>query len=64
MFNLSREEKRPVTLDEARRLLIDAGFRPNGDQWIVAEQELGLLDPSEVLELVPIKNPPEAEFND
>ena len=49
--NLSSEERRPVDEQEARQWLLDAGFRPHGGRWIVAEPDLGQLDPSEVRSL-------------
>jgi hypothetical protein len=49
--NLSAEERRPVDEPEVRQWLLDAGFRPHGDRWIVAEPDLGQLDPSEVRSL-------------
>jgi hypothetical protein len=46
--NLSREEQRDVPEAEVRQWLLDAGFRPHGDRWLVNEPDLGQLDPSEV----------------
>ena len=49
--NLSREEGRAVGEQEVRQWLLDAGFRPHGSRWIVAEGDLGQLDPTEVRSL-------------
>ena len=49
--NLSSEERRVVDAAEVRQWLLDAGFRPHGDRWIVAEPDLGHLEPSEVRSL-------------
>ena len=46
--NLSSEERRPVDEHEVRQWLLDAGFRPHGARWVVAEADLGQLDPAEV----------------
>jgi hypothetical protein len=49
--NLSKEEGRPVSEDETRKWLIDAGFESYRGLWIVDEPDLGQLDPSEVRSL-------------
>jgi len=50
--HLSREEGRPLSDEEVVRWLQDAGFVSGREgYWIVAESELGHLDPSEVLEI-------------
>ena len=46
--NLSAEEGREISTCEARQLLQDAGFVPDGDGWIVREQDMGHLRPEEV----------------
>ena len=46
--HLSKEEGRPVSEAEVRQWLLDARFRPYQRMWIVAEPDLGQLDPSEV----------------
>ena len=46
--NRAREEKRAVSDAEIDKWLIEAGFRKDGDAWIVREEDLGHLDPSEV----------------
>ena len=46
--NMSKEEGRPLSDDEIRQWLVDAGFTPSGDRWQVAERDLGQLDPAEV----------------
>jgi hypothetical protein len=52
--HLTREEQRPVREDEVVRWLRDAGFTASGDAWIVAEADLGHLDPSEVISVEPL----------
>jgi len=55
LAHLSLQEKRQVSLEEALAWLSDAGFERQGDdRFIVAENDLGQLDPSEVLEAEPI----------
>ena len=46
--HLSKEEGEPVTDEQVRQWLLDAGFTPHGERWIVSEPDLGQLDPSEV----------------
>lgn len=46
--SLAKEEGRPVSEDEVRQWLLDAGFTPHQGLWIVSEPDLGQLDPSEV----------------
>jgi hypothetical protein len=46
--HLSKEEGTPVTEDEMRKWLVDAGFESYRGLWIVEEADLGQLDPSEV----------------
>jgi hypothetical protein len=47
--HLNQEHNRELSLDEIQSWLVDAGFKPQGDHWLVKEQDLGVLDPSEVL---------------
>jgi hypothetical protein len=55
LAHLSQQEKRQVGLEEALTWLEDAGFKREGDdRFIVAEKDLGQLDPSEVLEAEPL----------
>lgn len=53
LAHLSREEGRRVSTDEAAKWLHDAGFEPTGQYWTVVEADLGHLEPSEVLEILP-----------
>jgi hypothetical protein len=46
---MADETGEPQPLSAVRQWLLDAGFTPMGDRWVVAERELGQLDPSEVL---------------
>ena len=52
--NLSAADQRPVSDEAVRQFLIDSGFIPEGDYWIVEEKDLGQLDPSEVLSAEPL----------
>lgn len=47
--NMSRAEGRSLTDGEVQRWLLEAGFQPAGDHWVVREADLGQLDPAEVL---------------
>jgi hypothetical protein len=49
--HLSAEDKRPTSEAEVRQFLLDSGFAPEGDAWIVEEKDLGQVDPSEVVEV-------------
>ncbi|HEX4792931.1 MAG TPA: hypothetical protein VH370_04010 [Humisphaera sp.] len=49
--HLSEADKRPTTEAEVRQFLLDSGFMPLHDSWVVEEKDLGQLDPSEVLEV-------------
>jgi hypothetical protein len=56
--NLSTEEGRPVRPPEVEQLLIDAGFTPDENgAWIVREEVLGHLSPSEVSQLEILEEP-------
>ena len=48
--HLSREDNRDVSPGEVHQFLLDSGFKPDGEWWIVKEKALGALDPSEVKE--------------
>ena len=53
--NLSRDEGREMREEEVLQWLSDAGFsRQDHSYWIVAESDLGQVDPSEVLEAQPL----------
>jgi hypothetical protein len=48
--NMSKQEGRPMTDDEVRQWLTDAGFTQADDNyWLVSEADLGHLDPTEVI---------------
>jgi len=53
--HLEHENNEFVSEGELREFLTSAGFTPHGDQWLVREADLGILDPEEVatIELVP-----------
>ena len=53
--HLERENNEFVSEGELREFLNNAGFTPHGDEWLVREADLGILDPEEVItiELVP-----------
>ena len=55
LANLSREDGRPWSDAELEQWLLDAGFRRVDDQWVVAEENLGHLDPSEVIAAEPLE---------
>ena len=48
--HLSREDKRDFSAEEVHRFLLDSGFKPDGEWWVVKERALGALDPGEVKE--------------
>ena len=54
LVDLSREEGRAITAEEALHWLHEAGFSRDGAYWTVTEADLGHLDPSEVLEIEPV----------
>ncbi len=56
--HLSREDGRSVTEPEVLQWLVDAGFTRDGEHWIVTEADLGQVEPSEVLEIEPLDEPP------
>lgn len=46
---MSQEEGRPLDDHHVRQWLLDGGFEPQPDgSWIVAEPDLGQLEPAEV----------------
>ena len=47
--NMSRAEGGSLTEAQVVRWLLDAGFVPDGDHWMVREEDLGQLEPAEVL---------------
>ena len=55
--HLSAEDQRRVSIAECRRWLRDAGFEPHAGRWLVAERDLGQLDPSEVRSVGPAAAP-------
>lgn len=48
--HLSAEDQSEVSTEQVRQFLLDSGFVPDGDWWIVRESDLGAVDPAEVLE--------------
>jgi hypothetical protein len=46
---LSREDGRQYSSGEVRMWLLDAGFRPSEENWLVREVDLGQVQPGEVL---------------
>jgi hypothetical protein len=46
--NLSKADGRDHTPAEVRKWLREAGFEPAGDAWMVDQENLGQLEPSEV----------------
>ncbi|HEX4124304.1 MAG TPA: hypothetical protein VHY37_06210 [Tepidisphaeraceae bacterium] len=47
--NLARADQRDFSLDQVQSFLADAGFKRTDAGWLVSEENLGHLDPSEVL---------------
>jgi hypothetical protein len=47
--NLAQADQREISSDEVLRFLADAGFEKTDRGWLVTEENLGHLDPSEVL---------------
>jgi len=39
---------------DVRKWLQDAGFKPQGEKWIVSDADLGHVDPSEVVDISPL----------
>lgn len=57
--NMAREQKKKVSDPEIKKWLKEAGFNPKGEQWLVKEADLGVLDPSEVSACDPADPPQE-----
>jgi hypothetical protein len=56
--HLSREEGRAHNRDDVLAWLSDAGFtRGDDDWWIVSEADLGQVEPTEVTQIEPLKDP-------
>lgn len=49
--HLERENQEFVSAGELREFLTHAGLTPYGDQWLVREADLGVLDPEEVVSI-------------
>ena len=50
LANLSKQEGCPMSREEVRQWLVDAGFTQDEDDfWFVKEPDLGHLDPTEVI---------------
>jgi hypothetical protein len=47
--NLAHADQREISPEEVLRFLADAGFKKTDGGWLVTEENLGQLDPSEVL---------------
>jgi hypothetical protein len=47
--HLEREDREYVSDARMHRQLIEAGFRQDGEHWIVLERNLGFLQPEEVI---------------
>jgi hypothetical protein len=54
--SLSTADGTSYTEAQVRQWLLDAGFEPHGNQWIVSEADLGQVDPSEVKEIAPLES--------
>jgi hypothetical protein len=54
--HLAHEERRAITEQEVLQWLSDAGFTRAGDWWIVAEVDLGHLQPTEVTAVEPVED--------
>jgi hypothetical protein len=48
---LSKADRTTYALDNVKQWLRDAGFRPTADGWVVRADDLGQVEPSEVLEI-------------
>jgi len=53
--HLAEEDGETVTDSQVRRHLIEAGFAPQADLWLVYERDLGFLQPSEVAWIEPVR---------
>jgi hypothetical protein len=47
--SISKADRCALSVAEFEQLLHDSGFTQDGEHWIVAERDLGLLEPHEVL---------------
>lgn len=47
--HLEREDREHVSDARMHRQLVEAGFTPDGEHWIVLERNLGFLLPEEVI---------------
>jgi len=52
--HLSKADGVAYTEADVRKWLIDAGFAPQGENWVVSESDLSHVDPSEVEEITPL----------
>jgi hypothetical protein len=57
--HLSAEDAREWSTLEVYRFLHDAGFTPDGDHWLVAEPNLGHLQPEEVTAITRVGEEPD-----
>lgn len=48
-LHLQSEDRRALSAVDIHYQLLDAGFMPSGDTWIVREADLGYLRPEEVI---------------
>jgi hypothetical protein len=55
--NLSAEDHTTVSDAQARQFLLDAGFAPAGDGWLVNECDLGQVEPAEVTSIEDFEEP-------
>jgi hypothetical protein len=54
--HLSKENEKMISIEEVVRWLQDANFvRQDETYWIVSEPDLGQVNPSEVLEVMPLE---------
>jgi hypothetical protein len=52
---MSQEEGTELSEAQIQHWLIDAGFERTDQEWIVKEEDLGHLDPSEVSSVEPVE---------
>ena len=55
--HLSAEDKSEVSTEQVRQFLLDSGFVPDGEWWVVNEAKLGAVDPAEVIEAEVVSGP-------
>jgi hypothetical protein len=48
--HLSAEDKAEISVEQVRQFLLDSGFVPDGEWWVVNESNLSAVDPGEVIE--------------